>query len=267
MPDDFSLNLQTLQHQQAQDLVLKIPFRWIRHNVKPEYPTPLIHGSRFLHAYYVIFSQLFIDDGANLIFLYTKNKPFSDTQSNTTPPLVYSDIRICLLFRLFKTAFNKLHAQCHTGTKITNNTFSQYYYIPFLEKWLSIFIHDYLECQRNKHFNVKINTAPIQSFTEHAPSFNYRISMDTKSPITSSSRNKSYIHVIVDAFSHFVVTVPINSNNAKTAVKTLLHHWIVKFGPPNYLVTDRGSEYINTDMAHLCTLICIRPSPRTPYSP
>ena len=32
------------------------------------------------------------------------------------------------------------------------------------------------------------------------------------------------IALFVDAFSHFVVTVPIKSNNAKTAVKTLLHH-------------------------------------------
>ena len=110
---------------------------------------------------------------------------------------------------------------------------------------------------------MKINTAPIQSFSEHAPSFNYRISMGTKGPKTPSSQKSSYIHVIVDVFSHFVVTVPIKSNNAKTEVKTLLHHWMVKFGPPIY----RGSEYINTDMAHLCTPMGIRHSPRTPYSP
>ena len=146
--------------------------------------------------------------------------------------------------------------------KITYNTFKQYYYIPFLEKWLSIFIHDCIECQRNKHFNMKIQTAPTQSFSEHAPSFNYRISMDTKGPINPPSHNKSYIHVIIDAFSHFVVTVPIKSNNAKTAIKTLLHHWIIKFGPPIYLVTDRGSEYVNKEMAHLCTLMGIRHSPR-----
>ena len=90
--------------------------------------------------------------------------------------------------------------------------------------------------------------------------------MDTKGPKTPSSQNKFHVHVFVDAFSHFLVTVPIKSNNAKTTVKTLLHHWIVKFGPPIYLVIDRGSEYINTDMAHLCTFMAIRHSPRTPYS-
>ena len=115
-------------------------------------------------------------------------------------------------------------------------------------KMVSIFIHDYVECQRNKHFNMKIQTPHTQSFSEHAPSFNYRISMDTKGPINPPSHNKSYIHVIIDAFSHFVVTVPIKSNNAKTAIKTLLHHWIIKFGPPIYLVTDRGSEYVNKEI-------------------
>ena len=85
--------------------------------------------------------------------------------------------------------------------------------------------------------------------------------------INPPSHNKSYIHVVIDAFSHFVVTVPIKSNNAKTAIKTLLHHWIIKFGPLIYLVTDRGSEYVNKEMAHLCTLMGIRHSPRTAYSP
>ena len=47
----------------------------------------------------------------------------------------------------------------------------------------------------------------------------------------------------------------------------LLHHWITNFGPPQYLVTDRGTEYINQDMAHLCSLFNNNHSPRTPYSP
>ena len=69
--------------------------------------------------------------------------------------------------------------------------------------------------------------------------------MDTKGPINPPSHNKFYIHVIIDAFSHFVVTVPIKSNNAKTAIKTVLHHWIIIFGPLIYLVTEFGSEYVN----------------------
>ena len=114
---------------------------------------------------------------------------------------------------------------------------------------------------------MKIQTAPTQSISEHAPSVNYRLSTDTKGPINPPSQNKCYIHVLVEAFCHFVVTVPMKFNNAKTAVKTLLHHWIMKFCPPIFLYTDRGSECIKTNMAQVCFLMGICNSPRTPNSP
>ena len=49
---------------------------------------------------------------------------------------------------MFQTVFDKLHDHSHIGIKITYNTFSQYYYIPYLERWLPIFIHDCLECHK-----------------------------------------------------------------------------------------------------------------------
>ena len=130
-----------------------------------------------------------------------------------------------------------------------------------------IFDHDCIECQQNKHINEKIQTATIQTFSENASFFNYRISMDTKGPINPPSNRNSYIHVIVDAFSHSVVTVPVKQNNAQNAVNSLLLHWITKFGPPVYLLTDRGSENNNSELANLCTTMGIRHSPRTPYAP
>ena len=105
---------------------------------------------------------------------------------------------------MFKTLFSKIHDHSHTVPEITFNIFPKIYYIPYLDKWLSVFIHDCLECQRNIHFKVKIQTAPTQSFSEHALSFNYRISMDIKGHINPSSQHKSSIHVLADAFSHFL---------------------------------------------------------------
>ena len=62
---------------------------------------------------------------------------------------------------------------------------------------------------------MNIQTAPTQSFSQHAPSFTYRISKNKKGPFNHPSHNKSYIHVLIDAFSHFVVTVTIKANNAQ----------------------------------------------------
>ena len=188
LPDDYSLDIKTLQQQQSQDPVFKTVYSWLLNNEKPEFLTPLNTGTPFLHAYYKRFSQLFIDDSTNLISLYITSPTVINQPP--TPDFVHATIRICLPFRMFRTVFNKLHERSHTGIKITYNT-TQYYDNPFLQKWLFIFIHDCIECQRNKHFNMKIQTAPTQSLSEHAPSFNYRISVDTKGPINPLSHNKS----------------------------------------------------------------------------
>ena len=67
LPDDYSLDITTLQQQQSQDPVLRTVYSWIIKNEKPETLTPLITGTHFLHAYYKRFSELFIDDSTLLL--------------------------------------------------------------------------------------------------------------------------------------------------------------------------------------------------------
>ena len=102
----------TLKRQQAQDPVLKTVYFWITQNTKPDSLTPQITVTPHLHAYSKDFSQPFIDDSTILISIYSKTNP--DLISKTLKPI----FKICS-FRLFKTAFDKLHDHCHTGIKIT----------------------------------------------------------------------------------------------------------------------------------------------------
>ena len=76
--------------------------------------------------------------------------------------------------------------------------------------------------------------------------------MDTKGPISPSSDGNSYVYVIVDAFTHYVVHRPSLQNDATNALTALFDHWIVKFGIPDILVTDNGNEYSNGEFAHFC---------------
>ena len=73
LPDDYSLDIKTLQQQQSQDPVLRTVYSWLLNKEKPEFITPLITGTPFLHVYYKRFSQLFIDESTNLISLYITN--------------------------------------------------------------------------------------------------------------------------------------------------------------------------------------------------
>ena len=51
LPDDYSLDIKTLQVQQSQDPVLRTVHSWLLNNEKPEFVTPLITGTPFLHVY------------------------------------------------------------------------------------------------------------------------------------------------------------------------------------------------------------------------
>ena len=44
----------------------------------------------------------------------------------------------------------------HYGIKIPIKVFNQFYFIPYSKEWMSIFIHDCIECQQNKHINQQI---------------------------------------------------------------------------------------------------------------
>ena len=109
--------------------------------------------------------------------------------------------------------------------------------------------------------------APQQPFLEVSPYFNHRISMDTKGPISPPSDDNSYVYVIVDAFTHYVVFHPSPKNDATNALNVLFCHWIVKFGIPDILVTDNGNEYINGEFPHFCRTYIVQFKPRTLYAP
>ena len=90
LPDDYSLDLKTLQQQQSQDTVLRTVYSWLTHNATQIF---LITGIPFLHAYYKHFSELFIDDSTNLISLYTKITFPLETHPNPLPKTKHCAIR------------------------------------------------------------------------------------------------------------------------------------------------------------------------------
>ena len=69
--------------------------------------------------------------------------------------------------------------------------------------------------------------------------------------------------VIVDAFTHYVALNQVPHCNAYYASTTLYEHWITKFGIPEILVTDNGTELINNEIIILCHLYNIKHKPRT----
>ena len=67
--------------------------------------------------------------------------------------------------------------------------------------------------------------------------------------------------------THYVALNPVPHCNAYYAYTTLYEHWIAKFGLPEILVTDNGTEFINNEIITLCHLYNIKHKPRTSHAP
>ena len=96
--------------------------------------------------------------------------------------------------------------------------------------------------------------APQQPFLGVSPYFNHRVSRDTKRPISPSSDENSYVYVIVDAFTRYVVLHPSPKNDAASALNEIINNWIVKLGISHNLGTDTGNEYVNGELTHFFRL-------------
>ena len=123
------------------------------------------------------------------------------------------------------------------------------YYFPNVTTWINILIADCIQCQTTKVFaNTKTKTK-IQG------------------PIHPTSEGNNYIFVIVDAFSHYVTIMCAPKNNAQYAFTAPFEYWFMKFGLPEEIRSDNGSEYINTELTHLCNYFEIKFKPSTTYAP
>ena len=85
--------------------------------------------------------------------------------------------------------------------------------------------------------------------------------MDTKGSSSPSSQGHCYFLVILDAFSHLVLTNSVPHYSSKSAIQNssiiglrliikTLPNLFTNFGAPQYLVIYRGTEYIIRDMVH-----------------
>ena len=97
--------------------------------------------------------------------------------------------------------------------------------------------------------------------------FKEMVMIDTKGPIHPTSERNNYIFVIVDAFSHYVTIMCAPKNNAHYAFTALFEHCFMKFRLPEEIRSDNGSEYINTELTHLCNYFEIKFKPSTTYAP
>ena len=95
--------------------------------------------------------------------------------------------------------------------------------------------------------------------------FNHVVTIDLK-------ENKRYpkaapfIIYIRDSFTKFIVGQFIRNKKQETVTKAICTQWVKIFGPPTYIQSDRGSEFLNSQLRAFCETWDIRFTATASYS-
>ena len=107
---------------------------------------------------------------------------------------------ICLPFKLFFAAFDKTLSHGNTGETLSIKNFQPTSLFSSPTFVFSFFILKSIESQTNKQFlNKANNLSPPQPIYENATNYTYRISKDTKGPISSSPQ-----YLLVDRSTEYI---------------------------------------------------------------
>jgi len=92
------------------------------------------------------------------------------------------------------------------------------------------------------------------------------IHVDLVGPLLNSN-GFTHIFTMIDRTSRWMEAVPLVQTTAAACAKVLLSHWISRFGVPQILTSDRGSQFTSNVWFELCRMLNIRHRQTTAYHP
>lgn len=135
----------------------------------------------------------------------------------------------------------KAHKEGHLGVR---NTYHKLY-LQFEAKGLYEQVRNVVKCceicqkrQAVQHKKI-IKMKPIP--TVHKPF--YMIGLDAVGPMETTKKGNRFMQVCVDYLTRWVIAAPFKDITTKTVDEFLMNYVFMHHGIPNYLITDRGSNF------------------------
>ena len=136
----------------------------------------------------------------------------------------------------------------HFAVEKTLTRIKQRFWWPFMRSNVKRLIANCDRCSARSTAG-KNRRAELQS-TQVFISFKV-IAADILDPVTLATKSKAkYILVISDLYTKYVVTVPLKDMTAATVANAIVAEWIMRYGAPDVLHTDQGTNF-NSDLMHL----------------
>lgn len=152
----------------------------------------------------------------------------------------------------------------HQGTKKTHALIKKFAIWNNMRQEVHDFVSQCSKCQMRKDPAAYRITEPLQPL--EVPSRPWqRVHTDIIGPLPLTLQGNKYIIVFVDAFSKFTIAEPLPDQKALTVAEIFTDRFIARFGLPETLVTDQGTNYTSDAFRNLLRQFSITHRTSTPY--
>lgn len=158
--------------------------------------------------------------------------------------------------------FHILPTGGHAGINRMYNNVRKYFFWTKLRKDVEEFVKKCDSCQRYKHG--KHNLEPM-AITTTAYSAFQKIFLDIVGPLEQDVQNNRYILTIQCELSKFVEAYPIPNKEAVTVAESFVQNFILRYGIPQEIVTDQGTEFLSSTFKEACKVLGIKQLNSTAY--
>lgn len=186
--------------------------------------------------------ELIVDDG--IVYRLVQNDALALTVRQLILP---ASLRTTVLQAHHDSPFG-----AHFGFTKMFYKIRQHFYWPNMAQDILEYVNSCPSCGARK-LSINKPVGELQPITATEP-FDI-IGIDLVGPLPRTKHGYKYILVIQDLFSKWPEAFPIKSKKAEEIVEVLLHHIVSRFGSPRQILSDRGTEFLNSLVNGMCRVI------------
>ena len=220
-----TIKRERLIEEQKADPILKEVRRWVENKDREKIQVNRVPD--LLMSYWKQFSLLTIENDL-LKRKWVRKKEDDSLQLIVVPETCWESV------------ISKLHdsdESCHAGIEICLARCRQLFYWPGMQEEFTMYINGCIRCGEIKQPR-RFLKAPLQHLYFH--NMNDAVTVDHIVPSAEqrTPRGFRYILTITDAWSNYLVAIPVRTQTAKENVAAIMKHWVCRFGMFREIIVD-----------------------------
>ena len=176
--------------------------------------------------------------------------------------------RILVSTALQSVVFDSLHCLAHPGVKAGITFIKRTYWWQGIGKDVARWTKSCEACQKAKVH--KHTRAPLERLPALTKRFSH-LHVDLVGPLNPACEGKNTLLTVIERWTGwpeaFPMTMHGDAPNTKACAKVLVRQWIARWGVPDIITSDRGSQFASDLWLEVCRFIGISRDPTTSYHP